>query len=322
LTFQQANDGVEVIFVLLSMKKETKGYLLVILGASCLGTIGIFARLIYQQEPDPLTVVTFRALIAFFLLFITATLINPDWLRIRREDLLFFAVYGLLSVSLCFLLFFYAIKYTTIATATIFLYTYPAFVVLLSRLFLGEEFTRNKILALLFTFLGCILVIQVYSPTQLKLNLKGVIYGIGAGLGAGLYSIFGKKGVGKYSSFTVVTYAFGFGSFFLLLIRRARVLFVVNYPAQTWLWIFALALISTVLGYSLYTRGLRYLEAGRAGIVATWEVVVASFLAFIIFGEKLSILQILGAILILAGIVIIRILPSKEMHEIIPAPDG
>jgi drug/metabolite transporter (DMT)-like permease len=298
------------------MQKEALGYLYVILGASFLGTIGILARLIYLHEPDPLTVVAFRALIAFLLLFLTAVFINPDWLRIRKKDFLFFAAYGLLSVTLCFLLFFYAIKFTTVATATILLYTYPAFVVLLSRYFLGEEFTRAKILALLLTFLGCVLVIQVYNPAEFKLNIRGVLYGLGAGLGAALYSIFGKKGVAKYSSYTVVTYALGFGAFFLLLARRARNLVSVDYPAMTWLWIFALAFFSTLVGYSLYTKGLRYLEAGRAGIAATWEVVVASVLAFVIFGETLSALQIVGAFLVLAGIVIVRIHPSSKTPEI------
>jgi DME family drug/metabolite transporter len=304
------------------MKKETRGYLFVILGASFLGTIGILARLIYVHEPDPLTVVTFRALIAFLLLFLTAIFVNPNWLRIRKKDFVFFAVYGLLSVTLCFLLFFYAIKYTTVATATILLYTYPAFVVILSRFFLGEEFTKVKILALLVTFLGCVLVIQVYNPAEFKLNLRGIIYGLGAGLGAGLYSIFGKKGVARYSSFTVVTYALGFGSFFLLLGRRARNLVSVDYPATTWLWIFALALFSTLVGYSLYTKGLRYLEAGRAGIVATWEVVVASVLAFIIFGETLSTFQIAGACLIFAGIAIVRIHPSRKPAEALTSRRG
>ncbi len=304
------------------MKKETKGYLFVILGASFLGTIGILARLIYMHEPDPLTVVTFRAVIAFLLLFIFAIFVNPDWLRIRKKDFLFFGIYGLLSVSLCFLLFFYAIKYTTVATATILLYTYPAFVVLLSRFFLGEEFTRAKILALLLTFLGCILVIQVYNPAEFKLNIKGVIYGLGAGMGASLYSIFGKKGVAKYSSYTVVTYALGFGSFFLLLVRGTRNLVAVSYPAMIWLWIFALAFFSTLVGYSLYTRGLRYLEAGRAGIMATWEVVVASVLAFIIFGESLNAFQIVGALLIFAGIILVRIHPSKKTPKITPASDS
>ncbi|UCB53399.1 MAG: EamA family transporter [Candidatus Zixiibacteriota bacterium] len=304
------------------MRKETKGYLYVTLGATCLGTIGIFARLIYQHEPDPLTVVSWRALIAFFLLFFIAVLVNPDWLRIRKKDFPFFAVYGLLSVSLCFLLFFYAIKHTTVATATILLYTYPAFVVLLSPLTLGETFTRAKILALLLTFLGCILVIQVYDPAQFKLNWKGISYGLGAGLGAGLYSIFGKRGVRKYSPYTVVMYALGFGGFFLLLIKGTRNLISVSYPPVTWLWILSLAVVSTLLGYSLYTRGLKYLEAGRAGIACTWEVVVASILAFMIFGETLSALQIAGACLVFAGIVLVRIHPPDRAGRAAVAPRG
>jgi drug/metabolite transporter (DMT)-like permease len=294
------------------MRKETKGYLLVILGATFLGTIGIFGRLIYLHESDPLTVVTFRALIAFALLFFAKIVLDPDSLRIRRSDFIYFAIYGLLSVTLCFLLFFYAIKFTTIATATILLYTYPAFIVILSTIFLKEELTRSKLFALLLTFLGCILVVQVYFPSELKLNLKGIICGLGAGLGAGLYSVMGKKAVERYSALTVVTYALGFGSFFLVIARGVRPLYAVNYPTMTWVWIFALAIFSTLLGYSIYTRGLKYIEASRAGIVATWEVVVASFLAFVIFGEKLSVLQIFGVLFIFLGIFIIRTHPEKR----------
>jgi drug/metabolite transporter (DMT)-like permease len=294
------------------MRKETKGYSLVILGATFLGTIGIFGRLIYLHEPDPLTVVTFRALIAFVLLFFAKIVLDPDSLRIKRKDFIYFAIYGLLSVTLCFLLFFYAIKFTTIATATILLYTYPAFIVILSTIFLKEELTRTKFFALVLTFLGCILVIQVYNPSELKLNLRGIIYGLGAGLGAGLYSVLGKKAVERYSAWTVVTYALGFGSFFLLIARGVRPLYSVNYPTMTWVWIFALAIFSTSLGYSIYTRGLKYIEASRAGIIATWEVVVASFLAFIIFGEKLGALQIFGVLFIFLGIFIIRTHPEKR----------
>ncbi len=277
-----------------------------------LGTIGIFGRLIYLHEPDPLTVVTFRALIAFLLLFFVTILVNPDSLRIRKRDFIYFAVYGLLSVTFCFLLFFYAIKFTTIATATILLYTYPAFVVILSTFFLKEELTKTKFLALLLTFLGCVLVIQVYDPAELKLNLRGVIYGLGAGLGAGLYSVFGKKAVERYSPWTVVTYALGFGSFFLVVFRGVRSLYSVDYPTLTWVWVFALAILSTLLGYSIYTKGLKYIEASRAGIVATWEVVVASLLAFIIFRESLSVLQIFGGLFIFLGIFVIKANPKKR----------
>jgi drug/metabolite transporter (DMT)-like permease len=125
-------------------------------------------------------------------------------------------------------------------------------------------------------------------------------------LGAASYSLFGKKATSKYDSWTVVAYAFGFGALFLLFFRNPLTLLSPDYPEITWLWIFTLAIVPTLLGYSFYTKGLKYLEASRAGIIATWEVVVASVLAFIFFGEKLTLVQISGAVLILWGIFILK----------------
>jgi drug/metabolite transporter (DMT)-like permease len=88
------------------------------------------------------------------------------------------------------------------------------------------------------------------------------------------------------------------------------------------LWILSLAVVSTLLGYSLYTRGLKYLEAGRAGIACTWEVVVASILAFMIFGETLSAPQIVGACLIFVGIFLVRIHPPDKTRKAAPVLRG
>ena len=255
--------------------------------------MGIFGRLIYRYEPDPIMVVTFRALIAAVLLIGLVALFDSSKLRIKITDVPFFALYGFFAVTLTFILFFYAIKYTTIAIATILIYTFPSWVLFLSIFILNEKLNKNKILALLLTFLGCILVTQVYDQRFLDLNLKGIIYGLFCGLL-------------KHDPITVVTYALGFGALFLLFFRGPRVLLAVDYPFLAWVWIFTLAIVPTLFGYSLYTRGLKYLEASRTGIVATWEIVVASGLAFIIFDERLTLPQILGAILILWGIFTIR----------------
>lgn len=267
--------------------------------------MGIFGRLIYRYEPDPIMVVTFRALIAAVLLISLVALFDSSKLRIKKTDIPFFALYGFFAVTLTFILFFYAIKYTTIAIATILIYTFPSWVLFLSIFILNEKLNKNKVLALLLTFLGCILVTQVYDQRFLDLNLKGIIYGLFCGFGAALYTIFGKKALLKHDPFTVVTYALGFGALFLLFFRGPRVLLAVDYPFLAWVWIFTLAIVPTLVGYSLYTRGLKYLEASRTGIVATWEIIVASGLAFVIFGEKLTLPLILGVVLILWGIFII-----------------
>jgi drug/metabolite transporter (DMT)-like permease len=288
------------------MTRDLKGYFFILLGATLLGSIGVLGRAIYQYEPDPIKVVTYRGIIAAILLIGTLAIFSPEKLKLKFKDLPFFALYGFLSVSMTFVLFFYAIKYTTIATATILAYTYPAWVLLLSSFFLNERITQQKIVALLLTFCGCLLVAQISNPSVLKFNSKGIIYGLFSSLGLASYTLFGKKATFKYDSWTVVSYAMCFGAFFLLFFRNPLTLINLNYPGIIWLWIFTLAIVPTILGYSFYTRGLKYLEASRAGIVATWEVVVATALAFIIFGEKLSLIQILGAVLIFWGIFIIK----------------
>ncbi|KPL02024.1 MAG: hypothetical protein AMJ90_07010 [candidate division Zixibacteria bacterium SM23_73_2] len=292
------------------MNEDLKGYFYIIFATTLLGSIGVLGKLIYQYEPDPIKVVTYRAVIASVLLFVTIAFLDRKKLKIKTSDIPFFASYGFLSVTITFILFFYAIKYTTVAIATILIYTFPAWVLILSIFILNEKLDKNKIIALILTFLGCVLVIQVYDPAALKFNLKGIIYGLICGLGAGSYTLFGKKATFNYDSQTIVTYAFGFGALFLLLFCPPNTLFEKSYPATAWLWIFTLAIVPTIFGYSLYTRGLKYLEAGKAGIVATWEVVIASLLALVIFGEKLTLWQILGALLIFLGIFVIKRMKS------------
>ncbi len=271
-----------------------------------MGSIGVLGRAIYQYESDPIKVVTYRGIIAALLLFLTLVIFSPEKLKLKLKDLPFFAIYGFLSVTMTFILFFYAIKYTTVAMATILLYTYPAWIVLLSFFILSEKMDRQKLIALLLTLSGILLVAQIHDSSVLKFNLRGNLYGLICGLGAASYSLFGKKATSKYDSWTVVTYAFGFGALFLFFFRNPLTLLNPDYPGIAWVWIFALAIVPTLLGYSFYTKGLKYLEASRAGITATWEVVVASFLAFVFFGEKLTLVQISGAVLILWGIFILR----------------
>lgn len=81
-------------------------------------------------------------------------------------------------------------------------------------------------------------------------------------------------------------------------------------------YLFALALFPTFLGYVLYNHALKEVEVSRASIVATVEPVVAIFLAFLLFGgEKLSLVQLLGAALIIGGGSIVVHMGEKEGPE-------
>lgn len=276
---------------------------LVLAGATLLASLPAWGRGIYRYGLDPLTVVTWRALFAAGLLLLALAAFRRELLPVRPRHLPFFAAYGFLAVTLNFLAYFSAVKYVPVAMAVILLYSYPGFVLLLSAAFLGERLTGRKAGALGLTFAGSALVVQVYQPAALRLNLPGILWGLAAGFTAALYSLFGKKALGRYNPFTVVLYALGLGGIFLALLRGPAALAAARYPSAVWLLLLGLAAIPTLGGYAAYTLGLKGLEAGRASILATWEVVAAAALGYLLFGEVLEPAQVAGALLVVVGIV-------------------
>ncbi len=198
--------------------------------------------------------------------------------------------------------YFSAFKFTTLAVAITLLYTFPAFVALLSAVFLGERLTQTKIGAVALTLLGSGLVAQVHQAEWFRLNLQGILFGLLAGITAASYSIFGKRALGRYAPWTVVLYAFAAGGLFLAVMSGPRLLRAVEYPSTGWLWILGLALVPSLGGYTLYTLGLRDLPASRASIVATWEVVTTALLGWLVFREHLTPVQLLGIALVCIGI--------------------
>jgi drug/metabolite transporter (DMT)-like permease len=286
--------------------KDLRPVLTVLAGATLLGSLGAWGRAIYRFEPDPMVVVTWRALIGAGALAAALGLCWPALLRVRPRDLPFFLLYGFVGVALNFWLYFSAVKYTSLAVAITLLYTYPAFVAVLSALFLGEPLTRAKAGAIGLTLVGSALVAQVHQTEVLRLNLTGILFGVLTGLSMAAYSILGKRALGRYAPWTVVLYAFATGALFLAAGSGARLLAAATYPLAGWAWILGLALVPSLGGYALYTLGLRDLPASRASVIATWEVVTAAALGWLAFGERLAAPQILGAALVCLGIACIQ----------------
>ena len=77
---------------------------------------------------------------------------------------------------------------------------------------------------------------------------------------------------------------------------------------SSWMFLLGVGLVvvSTVLPYIFYTRGLAKVDSGKASILASVEPVVASLVGIIAFGEPMSIMVLLGLICILATVYILR----------------
>jgi drug/metabolite transporter (DMT)-like permease len=116
-----------------------------------------------------------------------------------------------------------------------------------------------------------------------------------------------------------VLYTFGFAAIILLgfnllpggllpgAAARPADLFWLGDAWTGWLALFLLAAVPTLLGFGLYNSSLIYLPSSVANLIVTLEPVFTAVIAYFLFGEVLSAVQVLGGLLILAGVVFLRI---------------
>lgn len=284
------------------------------------GTLGYLAKLLYAQGVSFEALVAFRAFFGWLAIagFLLATQ-GVSTLRVGRRDLLFLFFMGLFGVAGFYLFYFYTVQESAVGTAAILLYTFPAMVVILARIFLGESLTPLKVVALALTVGGIFLVAGAYDPANLAVSPLVLATGLLAALTFGLYPVFGKPVTGRVKPTVILTYALGFGALVLVIFAVPTLGTLVGLPPGYYALLFLMAVAHTTLGYALYTFGIRRLEAGQAAIIATMEAVVASILGVALLGEEMTALKLLGGLLVLTGAALAQIRLRKPRTLRAPA---
>ena len=282
------------------------GQLLILLAGSFWGSMGLFVRRLNALGFSSRQVACLRLTVGALVFVLLLLILDRKALKIYPRDLPLFLGLGLLSVLFFTFCYFRAIELMPLATAAILLYTSPIWVTLMAALVFHEPLTARKLLALGLAFLGCVLVSGLSGGS---LTLYGLLVGLGAGVGYALYSILGTVALRRYPPLTVTTWTFLFaalGSWFLsdpvslLSVMRAA-------PAGTLVWLIpGTAVLTAVIPYLAYTKGLQNTEAGRAAILATVEPVVATLMGALVFHETLSLTALLGIALVLGSIALLN----------------
>ena len=285
-----------------------RGYLLVLAAALCWATSGTFVRLIVERYGVAAWTLAFWRDCLTFSVYLAASLVaGAGRLRVAPRDLLPLAAMGGVSIGIFHVIWVMAVTMIPVAVATVLNYTAPAFVVLFAWALWGERPSRRQTAALALAFLGCLLVTGAYNLADEQLNWPGILVGLSTGLTYGLFTILGKNVLRRYSSGTVLTYAFGFATLTLLLLNPRAGLAMLAEPWQAWAWLAALVLISTVSGFALYARGLKALSASSASITATIEPVLAAGVAFALLGQVIGVVQMLGGLLVIAAVILLAL---------------
>lgn len=226
------------------------------------------------------------------------------WMRVDRGALRGMALAGVVGIGLQHALLTPSILLNGAALAIVLVYTYPTFVTLGARIFLGERIGPGQLVALALSFVGCALLARVYDPALLRVSWLGIVAGLGTGLSHAAYVLLSQRAVEQQSPWISLTTSMICGALTVLvaatLVQGPASLGQAGGGVEAWLWIAGLAL-PTLGGYALFMLSLRHLPGRVASLVALIEAPIAALLSVVVLGERLDWPQVLGVALVLAA---------------------
>lgn len=294
------------------MKQETKSKLMLILAMSIWGTLGIFRRYI----PMSSGMIAFtRGVIGtvFLLLVILISRKKIDFKAIRSNLILLVLSGALMAVN--WILLFEAYKFTSVATATVCYYMEPVFVLIISPLLLKERLSPKKILCIIASLAGMVLVSGVLNMAEFRIGeIKGVLLGLGAAVLYASVVIINKKlkNIGAYDK-TIVQLAVS-AITVLPYMLLAENMTAVEFEPVNIVMLILVGVLHTGVAYALYFGSMDGIKAQTIALFSYIDPVVAIILSALILKEKIGIAEICGAVLVL-GSTLISELPVFEKRN-------
>ncbi len=303
-----------------------RGYTLALLSAAVLSSTAILIRYLTQTFALPALVLAFwRDAFVMLTLALVMALGRPRLLRVGARQRRYCLAYGLV-LAVFNGMWTLAVALNGAAVATVLGYSSTAFAALLGWWLLKERLGWVKLLAVALSMAGCVLVSGALDPAAWRANALGILTGTLSGLCFAFYSLMGSTAVKRgMNAWTTLLYTFGSAAGILLLgnlllgrwlpgaAAHPADLFWLGAALDGWGILFLLAAGPTVVGFGLYNLSLAHLPSSVANLITTSEPVFTTMIAYILLGERLNGVQVVGSVMILAAVVLMRVYKEKVM---------
>jgi drug/metabolite transporter (DMT)-like permease len=286
------------------------GYIAVVMAAVLWGVGGVAAKFLFNQTISPFLLVKIRMTMSCLILIACLLVYDRKLLYVPKEELKYFAVLGTIGMASMQLTYFITISLTNVATA-VFL-QYLSTVVMAAYAVIGEKatFSNGSIAAIALAMFGGFLTLLGASGVHNASSL-GIATGVLSALVMAFYTIYSRYGLQRYQPVTVLTYSLGFGAllFWLLMPYTWE---PGSITKQHWLMFLYVAVFSTVIPFFLYFIGLKQIPPTNVGVTACLEPVIAAITAYVVLGETMGWLQILGGTFVIAAVVLLQTQRSPD----------
>lgn len=297
---------------------ELRGALLIALAALLWGTTGVVARILYNHSSlHPMDLALLRLAIASpcFLLLSYGRHEHKDehHQRGHRRWLLLLGV----TQATYQTTYLWAVKLAGAGVSTLIaLCLPPVIVAILAVPLLKERLTRGTIVALTGAIAGTVLLALEHGVHPMEGWLLGLGAAATAALGYAVFTLTSRHTAGVFAPFQAAFYCFSIGALlvFPIAYSSGNLKALASLDTRDWLMVLYIGLVPTCLSYVCFFQGIRTTTATLSSIIVTLEPLFAAILAWIVLGETMTPIGIMGA-LILTVAVIVAVRPRRPSRH-------
>ena len=287
------------------MESRTRGFLLVLLAALCLSTVPPVLKVGLREGADPLQLLAPRMILGAALLWLWVRLTRPQRMHIDAAGLRDCAIAGgINAVSL--LLFYVGLRRVDATVAVLVFSIYPVLLLLFLHL-LGEHVTRRDLLRLGLAMAGVALVTGFGGSA----DLRGVAYLVAC---AALYTIYMLVVQTRLVRLPASTAALWIVTFLTagVLLMRPLVTSTEALDLAGWGVVLWSAVLGTAVARVATVEGIRAVGSAQTALLLPVETVLSVTWAALFLGERIHGLQALGAVLVIASVLLATALRRRR----------
>src|SRR5262245_37424372 len=276
---------------------------------------GTVSKVVLGAGISSLRLLEVRSLGAAVGFVLVLLVVAPSRLRASRRELPFLAVFGICGLAFVQWLYFLSIHRLAVGIALLIEYLGALLVALWARYVFHEPVRRRIWVALALALAGLAMIVDLLGGGEL--STTGIVFALVAAVAYTAYILLAERGVGDRDAVSLLAWGFGFAALFLAVVEPwwsfpagragdsvSLLGHLGSHELPVWALMAYVVVVGTIAPFFLLVSALRHLPATRVAIIAMLEPVVATIVAWAWLGESLSAIQILGAMIVLAAIVL------------------
>ena len=286
------------------MNHRMKGIVMAAGGAALWGLMSIFSRALNAAEYTSLEIAYVRCLVAGIGLALLNWKKDPAILKVSGKGITTSLIFGAVTYTIGFLSYAYSVERIPAAMTAVLSFTSPIWTCLIGVLVFRERVRGKKIVAILCCLFGAALITNLIGAQDLRFDLLGMGAAVLNGVGIAFQVCVPRYFEKQYRKDTMLTYGFlGAAAFMALFVDHGKILSSFTGPGGVKVLLSALALSAfcTLVANTIFVKSASYVEPATTTILSALEIVVGAVVGLLLFGEILSPVQIIGAVIIVAA---------------------